>query len=166
MFASVAAVRGGQPRTGFGAILSAGTFVSAFVVGFVALYAAPFAVDPAPFVRDVLFYLTAAFFLFYVYLSAEIFLWQAVAFVAFYVFFVGVVFSMDSGYVGVGGEKGRSSRDGGGELGLAEHRGNKVDEELEVVDCESGERRGRFEVERKTGFGWFWQAYDKVCYQD
>ncbi|XP_052194406.1 cation/calcium exchanger 5 [Diospyros lotus] len=97
VFASVAAVRGGHPRTGFGAILSAGTFVSALVVGFVAIYAAPFSVDPAPFVRDVLFYLTAALFLFYVYLSAEIYLWQAVGFVAFYLFFVGFVFWMDFG---------------------------------------------------------------------
>ncbi|XP_047327995.1 cation/calcium exchanger 5 [Impatiens glandulifera] len=95
VFSSVAAVRGGQPRTGFSAILSAGTFVSAFVVGFVAIYAAPFSLDPAPFVRDVLFYLTAALFLFYVYLSAEIYLWQAIGFVAFYLFFVGFVFWMD-----------------------------------------------------------------------
>ncbi|KAH7847318.1 hypothetical protein Vadar_024705 [Vaccinium darrowii] len=100
VFASVAAVRGGNPRTGFGAILSAGTFVSALVVGFVAIYAAPFAVDPAPFVRDVLFYLAAALFLFYVYLSGEIFLWQAVGFVGFYVFFVGIVFWMDLGMGG------------------------------------------------------------------
>ncbi|KAL4575887.1 hypothetical protein LXL04_011974 [Taraxacum kok-saghyz] len=48
VFASVAAVGGGNPRTGFGAILSAGAFVSA-----------PFAVSPAPFIRGVLFYLTA-----------------------------------------------------------------------------------------------------------
>ncbi|KAL8502454.1 hypothetical protein ACS0TY_021553 [Phlomoides rotata] len=105
-------LRGGQPIIGFGPILSAGTFVSAFVVGFVALYAAPFAVDLAPFVRDVMFYLTAAFFLFYVYLSVEIFLWQAVGFVAFYLFFVGIVFSMDLGYSSIGGEKNQSSRNG------------------------------------------------------
>ncbi|PIA30849.1 hypothetical protein AQUCO_05400150v1 [Aquilegia coerulea] len=85
---------------GLGAILSAGTFVSAFVVGFVAIYAAPFAVDPAPFIRDVFFYLTAALSLFYVYLSAEIFLWQAIAFVGFYVFFVAFVFWMDLGVEG------------------------------------------------------------------
>ncbi|XP_042051911.1 cation/calcium exchanger 5-like [Salvia splendens] len=155
VFASVAAVRGGQPRTGFGAILSAGTFVSAFVVGFVALYAAPFAVDPAPFIRDVMFYLTASFFLFYVYLSAEIFLWQAVGFVAFYIFFVGIVFSMDSGYDGLAGEKSRSSRDASGELGLVEHRENQV------VDCEVGELIAPYEVERMTSFG-FWEAYDKI----
>nr|XP_043632005.1 cation/calcium exchanger 5 [Erigeron canadensis] len=95
VFASVAAVGGGNARTGFGAILSAGTFVSALVVGFVAIYAAPFGVDPGSFVRDVLFYLTSVSFLFYVYLSGEIYLWQAVGFVGFYLFFVGFVFYMD-----------------------------------------------------------------------
>lgn len=97
VFASLAAVRSGQYRTGFGAILSAGTFVSAFVVGFVAIYAAPFNVDPGSFVRDVGFYLVGALFLFYVYLSGEITFWQAVGFVGFYIFFVGFVFWMDLG---------------------------------------------------------------------
>ncbi|KAJ7954264.1 Cation/calcium exchanger like [Quillaja saponaria] len=106
VFASVAALRGGQYRTGFGAILSAGTCVSAFVVGFVAIYAAPFSVDPTPFVRDILFYLIAALFLFYVYLSSEIFLWQAVGFVGFYLFFVGFVFYMDLGMGSSGGNSG------------------------------------------------------------
>ncbi|GFP80652.1 cation/calcium exchanger 5 [Phtheirospermum japonicum] len=145
VFASVAAVRGGQPRTGFGAILSAGTFVSAFVVGFVAIYAAPFAVEPAPFVRDVLFYLTAAMFLFYVYLSAEIYLWQAVGFVGFYVFFVGIVFWMDL-RLGGGGE--RSKRSGG-------------DVELGLVDCENGEFMERLEVKRRPSFG-FWKILKKI----
>ncbi|KAL7126389.1 hypothetical protein ABFS83_14G183300 [Erythranthe nasuta] len=156
VFASVAAVRGGQPRTGFGAILSAGTFVSALVVGFVAIYAAPFSVEPAPFIRDVLFYLTAALFMFYVYLSAEIYLWQAVGFVAFYVFFVGIVFSMDFGYSGGGGgggggEKSRSSGNGG-ELELA------VNSE---IDCESGRSMDRSEVKRKSS-SWFWNAVEKI----
>lgn len=97
VFASVAAVAGGNARTGFGAILSAGTFVSAFVVGFVGIYAAPFCVDPSSFVRDVLFYLMAAFLLFYVYLSGELYFWQAVGFVGFYLFFVVFVFWMDFG---------------------------------------------------------------------
>ncbi|XP_020101437.1 cation/calcium exchanger 5 [Ananas comosus] len=94
-FASAAALRGGLPRTGLAAILSAGTFVSAFVVGAVTLLAAPFPLDPAPFVRDVFFYLVASSALFYIYLSAEIFLWQAVGFILFYLFFVGFVFYMD-----------------------------------------------------------------------
>lgn len=142
MFASVAAVRGGQYRTGFGAILSAGTFVSAFVVGFVAIYAAPFSVNPVPFVRDVLFYLIAALFLFYVYLSAEIFLWQAVGFVGFYVFFVGIVFWMDLGLSG--------GRKKGGEAGFAGE--GEVGKGLAAVDCEIGEVSGNLK-EVKTGYG-------------
>lgn len=150
VFASVAAVGGGQARTGFGAILSAGTFVSAFVVGFVAIYAAPFNVLPGQFVRDVLFYLTAASFLFYVYLSAEIYLWQAVGFVAFYLFFVGVVFWMD---LGMGSGKGKGG--GNGELGFV--GGGDVDKDsVEVVvenvrNFEKGNPR----------FG-FWQAFGQI----
>ncbi|GER55405.1 cation/calcium exchanger 5 [Striga asiatica] len=153
VFASVAAVRGGQPRTGFGAILSAGTFVSALVVGFVAIYAAPFSVDPAPFVRDVLFYLTAALFLFYVYLSAEIYLWQAVGFVGFYVFFVGVVFWMDLGYAG--GERRKRSGDCGAEL-----LGSVGDCEALGLDCENG-GLGELEVERRSKFG-LWKIIEKI----
>nr|CAB3459347.1 unnamed protein product [Digitaria exilis] len=98
-FASAAALGGprGMPRAGLAAVISAGAFVSAFVVGAVALIAAPFAVPSASFARDVFFYLVAASGLFYVYLSAEIFLWQAVGLVLFYVFFVGLVFYMDLG---------------------------------------------------------------------
>ncbi|CAI9271590.1 unnamed protein product [Lactuca saligna] len=58
VFPYVAAVGGGNPRTGFDTILSAETFVSALFVGFVVIYAVPFFVSPAPFIRDVLFYLT------------------------------------------------------------------------------------------------------------
>lgn len=151
VFASVAAVGGGQARTGFGAILSAGTFVSAFVVGFVAIYAAPFSVLPGQFVRDVLFYLTAALFLFYVYLSAEIYLWQAVGFVAFYLFFVGIVFWMD---LGMGSGKGKGG--GSGELGFV--GGIDVDKgSVEIVV----ENVRNFE-KGKPRFG-FWQAFGQVC---
>ncbi|KAL7205124.1 hypothetical protein ACSBR2_018111 [Camellia fascicularis] len=144
VFASVAAVRGGHPRTGFGAILSAGTFVSALVVGFVAIYAAPFSVDPEPFVRDVLFYLTAALFLFYVYLSAEIFLWQAIGFVGFYLFFVGFMFWMD---LGMDGGKRKGGVDvGGGFVGDVE-----VHKDLIALDYENEELLGKVE-EGKPGF--------------
>ncbi|KAK9291751.1 hypothetical protein L1049_019701 [Liquidambar formosana] len=153
VFASVAAVRGGHPRTGFGAILSAGTFVSAFVVGFVAIYAAPFSVDPAPFVRDVSFYLIAALSLFYVYLSAEIFLWQAIGFVGFYVFFVGFVFWMDLGM-------GWGWVEGNGEvgarwvwLGRVKFRGVW----FVMPDCEIGEAVGKGGKPRG-----FRQAFGKI----
>ncbi|RRT63080.1 hypothetical protein B296_00010986 [Ensete ventricosum] len=119
-FASVAALRGGHPRTGLAAILSAGAFVSAFVVGAVAILAGPFPLDPGPFVRDVFFYLVAASALFYVYLSAEIFLWQAVGFILFYIFFVGFVFWMDLGVDGT------TDKNGELEMGLAVEREQKA----------------------------------------
>lgn len=131
VFSSLAALRAGQYRTGFGAILSAGAFVSALVVGFVAIYAAPFSVDPAPFVRDVLFYLTAAMFLFYVYLSAEIFLWQAVGFVGFYLFFVGFVFYMD---LGMADRREKSSED-------LEGQKEPDSDDVKVSESSVGEKR-------------------------
>lgn len=155
VFASVAAVRGGHPKTGFGAILSAGTFVSAFVVGFVSIYAAPFSVDPAPFVRDVMFYLTAATFLFYVYLSAEIFLWQAVGFVGFYLFFVVIVFWMD---LADGNRRVKRVSDGA-EMGLL---GNgKTRKGTSEMDCENGKLLST-SVEIKNPSSKLRLAYDKV----
>lgn len=102
LFASIAALHSGQARTGLAATVSAGAFVSAFVVGAVAALspASPFLLEPSSFIRDVFFYLLAASAMFYIYLSAEIFLWQAVGLISFYVFFVGLVFWMDSGIGG------------------------------------------------------------------
>ncbi|KAI3794595.1 hypothetical protein L1987_37227 [Smallanthus sonchifolius] len=155
VFASVAAVGAGNARTGFGAILSAGTFVSALVVGFVAIYAAPFAVSPAPFVRDVLFYLTAALFLFYVYLSAEIFLWQAIGFVAFYLFFVGFVFWMDLGLDNVG-----KLKRGGSEVVVGDVYG--VEDRKVSIEIDSGSGSGFVEFDKqRTGFG-IRRAFDKI----
>ncbi|XP_020594609.1 cation/calcium exchanger 5-like, partial [Phalaenopsis equestris] len=100
LFASIAALHTGQARTGLGAVVSAGAFVSAFVVGAVAALSptSPLPLEPAPFIRDVFFYILAASGMFYIYLSAEIFLWQAVGLIVFYVFFVGLVFWMDSNF--------------------------------------------------------------------
>ncbi|KAH9307093.1 hypothetical protein KI387_011497, partial [Taxus chinensis] len=113
LFASMAALRADNARIGLGAILSAGTFVSAFVVGNVALVAAPFAVKPFPFVRDVFFYMTAATTLFYVYLTGVIFLWQAVGLVLFYFVFVAVVFWTDQVEESSGGGSGVEMSGGG-----------------------------------------------------
>nr|GEV18454.1 cation/calcium exchanger 5 [Tanacetum cinerariifolium] len=155
VFASLAAVGNGNGRMGFGAILSAGMFVSAVVVGFVAIYSAPFGVDAVAFVRDVLFYMTACLFLFYVYLSGEIWLWQAVGFVGFYLFFVGVVFWMDLGFSNVGKlKRGRSevSVDGGG-YDLEDRKGfMRID-----MENESGLN------EKKATMSGFQKAFEKVC---
>jgi Ca2+/Na+ antiporter len=91
IFASLAAIQGDNSRIGFSAILSAGTFVSGFVVGLVALASGPFSVQPMPFVRDVSFYFGAVCLLFMVYLNGEIVFWQAIGMVSFYVLFVVVV---------------------------------------------------------------------------
>ncbi|TXG65600.1 hypothetical protein EZV62_006875 [Acer yangbiense] len=141
VFSSAVALRSGHYRTGFGAILSAGAFVSAFVVGFVAIHAAPFGVDAACFVRDVGFYLVSALFLFYVYLSGEIFLWQSLGFVAFYVFFVGVVFWMDLGM-----SRGEKKSD--------------MEMKLTETDCEVGVVKSLEERQRNEGFG-FGHVYGK-----
>ncbi|XP_050225177.1 cation/calcium exchanger 5 [Mercurialis annua] len=138
VFASLAAVRSGQYRTGFGAILSAGTFVSAFVVGFVAIYAAPFNLDPSSFVRDVGFYLLGGLFLFYVYLSGEITFWQAVGFVGYYVFFVGFVFWTDLRSVSI----------------------RKKDVDFEKGGAEEA-MMGSLKDEKQT-FGLFERAYGKI----
>ncbi|XP_024536665.1 cation/calcium exchanger 5 [Selaginella moellendorffii] len=95
VFASMAAIGGGNSRIGLGAIISAGTFVSAFVVGSVALVAAPFSVKPLPFVRDVVFYLAAVGLVFLVYMKGVVTFWQAVGFVSFYAVFIVVVVVMD-----------------------------------------------------------------------
>ena len=115
-----------------------------FVVGFMAIYAASFSLNPVTFVRDVLFYLVAALFLFHVYLSAEIFLWQAVGFVGFYVFFVGIVFWMD---FGLGGGR-RKIRAVVGLVGECE-----VEKGLIEQDCDIGEvLRNLEEVKLRFGF--------------
>lgn len=150
VFSSVAAVRGGHARTGLGAILSAGAFVSALVVGFVAIYAAPFSVDPAPFIRDVFFYLVAASGLFYVYLSAEIYLWQAVGFVLFYVFFVWFVFRMDSAVgegKGVERNRGSGERGGGGDAEMEVEMGLNGETLKKPPEPSNWSRRARVTVE-------------------
>lgn len=163
VFASVAAVGSGNPRTGFGAILSAGTFVSALVVGFVAIYAAPFGVNPGAFVRDVLFYLTAASFLFFVYLSGEIYLWQAIGFVGFYLFFVGFVFSMDLGMNNNNNNVGGKLKRGGSQIVgvLRDGYDNAADHESSIdIDDENGSKFLDTNI-NKRGFG-IRQAFKKV----
>lgn len=101
-----------------------------------------------------MFYLTAALFLFYVYLSAEIFLWQAIGFVGFYLFFVGFVFWMDLGLgLGGGGKRSRS------EVGLAAE--TEMHKSFAALDYEIGDVSKRSE-DGKPSFG-FRRALEMVC---
>ena len=76
-------------------LCSAGAFVATFVVGCVALTAAPFPVPARAFSRDLLFYLTAAVLVLLVYMSGTVYLWQAVGFVLYYTSFVALVVATD-----------------------------------------------------------------------
>ncbi|RCV11828.1 hypothetical protein SETIT_2G217600v2 [Setaria italica] len=60
-----------DPQGTAAAILSAGTFISAFVISTVTLIVAPCAVPPASFMREMFFYLLTSFELFYIYLNAK-----------------------------------------------------------------------------------------------
>lgn len=135
LFASIAALRTGQDRTGLAAVVSAGAFVSAFVVGAVVAFSpnSSFSLEPSPFIRDVFFYLLAVSTMFYVYLSAEIFLWQAVGMVCLYVFFVGLVFWMDYN---------------------VDRRGIMGEEMVKLPEWESEKVVGNAEACRTNGFGW------------
>ncbi|CAI5931113.1 unnamed protein product [Closterium sp. NIES-64] len=90
VFSSLAAIVGGNPKVGLGAVVSAGAFVTCFVVGCVAVAAAPFPVRPRPFLRDSCLFATGVLLLLLIYLSGHVYLWQAVGLVAFYICFVAV----------------------------------------------------------------------------
>ena len=105
VFASLAAFTGagaagpdgaGEVGTGMiGAIVSAGMFVSGGVVGAVAIVAAPFTVEPGPFLRDIGFYLAGAVGVYLVVRSGEVHLWEALCLPAYYVVFVVTVVLLD-----------------------------------------------------------------------
>ncbi|CAI5489392.1 unnamed protein product [Closterium sp. Naga37s-1] len=90
VFSSLAAIVGGNPKVGLGAVVSAGAFVTCFVVGCVAVAAAPFPVRPRPFLRDSCLFATGVLLLLLIYLSGHVYLWQAAGLVAFYICFVAV----------------------------------------------------------------------------
>ena len=91
VFASLAAFLGGHGRVGLGAILSAGSFVTAFVVGCVAWAVSPILVDRVTFYRDVGFYLLVVFLFFLLYIGREVYFWQACGLVLLYVGYVCLV---------------------------------------------------------------------------
>ena len=86
----------GEVGTGMiGAIVSAGMFVSGGVVGAVAIVAAPFHVEPGPFLRDIGFYLAGAVGVYLVVRSGEVRLWEALCLPGYYLAFVATVVILD-----------------------------------------------------------------------
>lgn len=74
IFASVTAVHGGHPCTNLDAILLANAFIFVFIVSAITVLASTFPLNSNPFAYDVFFYLFVVFALFYIYLTAKIFL--------------------------------------------------------------------------------------------
>ena len=68
----------------------AGIFVTTIVVGVVTI-TKPFTLTQRPFLRDIIFYMFAAYWTFYLLWSGYVNIYHAVGFVAFYVFYVVVV---------------------------------------------------------------------------
>ena len=96
VFSSLAAFLEGDGKIGVGAIVSGGSFVSAFVVGAVAICAGPFPVYNG-YIRDIGFYFAATLLVFWVFRSGHIHLWQAALLVGYYCVFVFYVVWVDSG---------------------------------------------------------------------
>lgn len=59
-----------------GCLCSAGTFVTSFVVGAVALFVAPFPVEAAPFIRDAAMYAIAVVLVLVLYCGREVHIWH------------------------------------------------------------------------------------------
>ena len=74
----------------FSLIAGAGIFVTTIVVGAVTI-TKPFSLTQRPFLRDIIFYMFAAFWTFYLLWTGSVNIYHAVGFVAFYAFYVAVV---------------------------------------------------------------------------
>ena len=82
----------GQDRPGlvFGELFGTGVFLTALVAGTVCIIH-PFQMMERPFLRDIIFYLIAGFWAFYIFWRQEIRLFDAVGFLALYGIYLVVV---------------------------------------------------------------------------
>ncbi|XP_066303388.1 mitochondrial sodium/calcium exchanger protein-like isoform X2 [Branchiostoma lanceolatum] len=93
IFSAVAAItnsKGGDAGLAIGALFGAGVFVTTVVVGAVGILT-PFEMMQRPFLRDVVFYIAAAFWTWCVLWFKNISLPQAIGFIGLYVVYVFVV---------------------------------------------------------------------------
>ncbi|PIK44623.1 putative sodium/potassium/calcium exchanger 6, mitochondrial-like [Apostichopus japonicus] len=88
--AAISAAKNGDAGLAVGALFGAGIFVTTIVAGAIS-FTRPFKMVERPFLRDVIFYLAAAFWTFKVLYVGEIYLWEAVGFVVLYAVYVAVV---------------------------------------------------------------------------
>ncbi|XP_067651064.1 mitochondrial sodium/calcium exchanger protein-like isoform X2 [Haliotis asinina] len=93
IFSAIAAIgsaKNGDAGMAVGALFGAGVFVTTIVAGVIAVVC-PFDSMQRPFLRDVIFYLAAAFWTFYILWKKEITKFEALGFIGLYVFYVLVV---------------------------------------------------------------------------
>ncbi|XP_046351637.2 mitochondrial sodium/calcium exchanger protein-like isoform X2 [Haliotis rufescens] len=93
IFSAIAAIgsaKNGDAGMAVGALFGAGVFVTTVVAGVIAVVC-PFDAMQRPFLRDVIFYLAAAFWTFYILWKKTITKFEALGFIGLYVFYVLVV---------------------------------------------------------------------------
>ncbi|XP_041348385.1 mitochondrial sodium/calcium exchanger protein-like [Gigantopelta aegis] len=93
IFSAIAAVnsaKNGDAGLAVGALFGAGMFVTTVIAGTISIVS-PFDAMQRPFLRDVIFFLAAVFWLFYILWKQEITKYEALGFILLYVFYVLVV---------------------------------------------------------------------------
>jgi sodium/potassium/calcium exchanger 6 len=87
---AIAGIGQGRPGLVFGELFGTGVFLTALVAGAVCIIK-PFKLMERPFLRDIVFYLIAGFWAFYIFWRQEIRLFDAVGFLALYLVYLAVV---------------------------------------------------------------------------
>ncbi|XP_077998095.1 mitochondrial sodium/calcium exchanger protein-like [Glandiceps talaboti] len=96
IFACIAAVTGGHGennglRLVVGELFGGGMFVTTVVVGAVCMVASPFRLGEVPFMRDIIFYLGATFWTYWIVWDGKVSLYEGLGYIALYGIFVIVV---------------------------------------------------------------------------
>ncbi|GFQ81350.1 hypothetical protein TNCT_115792 [Trichonephila clavata] len=89
-FSSVAGTEQGRPELVIGTLFGAGIFVTSVVVGSI-IVSKPFKIMERPFLRDIIFYVCAAFWTFLRFYYGEVTLWHSIGFIALYILYILVV---------------------------------------------------------------------------
>lgn len=90
IFSALAGIQQGKTELVVGGLVGAGIFVTTVVAGSIFL-TQPFRMVKRPFVRDVIFYLTAAAWVFYLFFHGSIELYHAIGFIILYLLYIVVV---------------------------------------------------------------------------
>ncbi|XP_055926230.1 mitochondrial sodium/calcium exchanger protein-like isoform X2 [Argiope bruennichi] len=90
IFSSVAGTEQGRPELVIGTLFGAGIFVTSVVAGSI-IASKPFKIMERPFLRDIIFYVCAAFWTFLRFYYGEVTLLHSIGFIALYILYILVV---------------------------------------------------------------------------